>query len=267
MTPDPHAKRVLRQHVQTDALLGIDVVPLGDAAPEQHAPAAASAPEPARSPVSSPPPAPAAAAPASVVVPAEQLDRDTKVRLLTEMDQNEVKPCRKCGLCQGRTQTVFGEGNPDAQLMFIGEGPGQTEDETGRPFVGRAGELLDKQIAAMGLQRSEVFIANIVKCRPPGNRAPLPPEVEACSEYLRRQIRIIAPKVIVTLGGPATKFILRTDRGITSIRGIWARYEDQGVSIPVMPTFHPAYLLRAYTVENRKKVWSDLQQVMATLKA
>src|SRR5690606_28777101 len=107
---------------------------------------------------------------------AEQLDRDTKVRLLTEMDQNEVKPCRKCALCQGRTQTVFGEGNPDAQLMFIGEGPGQTEDETGRPFVGRAGELLDKQIAAMGLQRSEVFIANIVKCRPPGNRAPLPPE-------------------------------------------------------------------------------------------
>ncbi|MCE9590490.1 MAG: uracil-DNA glycosylase [Planctomycetes bacterium] len=178
------------------------------------------------------------------------------------MNESEVKPCKKCTLCAGRINTVFGEGDADAKLMFIGEGPGQNEDETGRPFVGRAGELLDKMIVAMGLTREQVYIANVVKCRPPNNRAPLPDEVEACWDYLRRQIETINPRVIVTLGGPATKRVLQTDKGITSIRGIWAECKAFNPPVPVMPTFHPAYLLRAYTMENRKKVWSDLQAAM-----
>jgi DNA polymerase len=202
--------------------------------------------------------------------PVKRLDRATKLRVLTALDKDEVVGCRKCGLCGGRTQTVFGEGDPDAELMFIGEGPGQTEDELGRPFVGRAGELLDKMIVAMGLKREEVYIANVVKCRPPGNRAPTPAEVDACWGFLKRQIMTIQPRAIVTLGGPATKLILNTDKGITSIRGQWDTFRGlapDGPYIPVMPTFHPAYLLRSYTPENRKKVWSDLKNVMAFLKS
>jgi len=152
--------------------------------------------------------------------------------------------------------------------MFVGEGPGQKEDEQGRPFVGRAGELLNKQIAAMGFEREQVFIANIVKCRPPNNRTPTPDEVRACSGYLQRQIMVIRPKVIVSLGGPAAKFLLDTRQGITSLRGQWHQYDGllpQGPEIPVMPTFHPAFLLRQYTTENRKKVWSDLQEAMRVI--
>ena len=128
--------------------------------------------------------------------------------------------------------------------------------------------MLNKQIAAMGLAREQVYITNIVKCRPPNNRAPLRPEIDACWGYLLRQVRIVMPKVIVTLGGPATKSLLETDKGITAIRGVWHNFDGlapDGPSIPVMPTFHPAYLLRAYTPENRGKVWSDLQAVMKRL--
>lgn len=184
------------------------------------------------------------------------------------MDKAEVRGCTKCPLCEKRTQTVFGEGDPDATIMFVGEGPGQTEDETGRPFVGRAGELLDKMIVAMGLKRESVYIANIVKCRPPENRAPTPIEAQTCWDYLRRQIEAVQPKVIVTLGGPATKKLAETDKGITSIRGTWHRCvtSHERPPTPLMPTFHPAYLLRAYTPENRKKVWSDLQKVTAFVK-
>ncbi len=152
--------------------------------------------------------------------------------------------------------------------MFIGEGPGQKEDQQGRPFVGPAGQMLDKQIAAMGLDRQQVYIANVVKCRPPNNRAPLPDETEACWGYLLQQIAIVEPKVIVTLGGPATKTLLKTTTGVTALRGTWHTLDGllpDGTSIPVMPTFHPAYLLRAYSPDNRRKVWSDLQQVMGKL--
>lgn len=201
-----------------------------------------------------------AAAPAMTV--------EQKAAALAEIDANEVKGCVKCRLAQGRRNTVFGETNPDARLMFIGEAPGEDEDRTGRPFVGRAGELLNKMIAAMGLRREEVFIANTVKCRPPNNRAPMPDEIGACWDYLVRQIRIIQPAVIVTLGNPATHSVLNTTVGITRMRGTWQRLpqiaEDVG-DIPVMPTFHPAYLLRQYTNENRGMVWSDLQQVMQFL--
>lgn len=152
--------------------------------------------------------------------------------------------------------------------MFIGEGPGHDEDMTGRPFVGRAGELLTRMITAMGLTRSDVFIGNVIKCRAPNNRAPTPDEVEACWGYLVRQIQIIQPKVIVTLGNPASHALLDTRVGITRLRGTWQTLPILGEGVggtPVMPTFHPAFLLRQYTIDNRQKVWADLQQVMQRL--
>ena len=199
---------------------------------------------------------------------ATHLKPEEKVSTLEAMTENEVKNCKLCGLWKTRTQTVFGEGDPNAKLVFVGEGPGQNEDETGRPFCGRAGELLDKMIGAMGLARSEVFICNVVKCRPPQNRNPMTDEVEACWPYLMRQLQIISPKVIVTMGNPATQKLLQTKRGITGLRGKWQELPDLADSlggIPVMPTFHPAYLLRNYTPQVRSDVWSDLKQVMKVL--
>jgi DNA polymerase len=272
---DPNqARRILRQHVETDRLLGVESVPLGQPQPATaQEPVAAPAPAP-KSPVVSarpgaiPPeggtPLWGATAPA-----APRLTTPQKIEVLHAMDDQEVRACTQCPLCHSRTHTVFGEGDPDARLMFIGEGPGQTEDEMGRPFVGRAGELLDKMIAAMQFQREQVYIANVVKCRPPENRTPTPGEALACFTYLRRQVLTIAPAVIVTLGGPATKTLLDTQTGITALRGMWQEFTGlvpQGPVIPVMPTFHPAYLLRNYSPDTRKKVWSDLKQVMEKLK-
>jgi DNA polymerase len=194
--------------------------------------------------------------------------RDQKAAALKHIDDNEVQSCKRCGLWRGRTHTVFGEGDPDAELMFIGEGPGQDEDLSGRPFVGRAGELLTRMIAAMGLKRQDVFIGNVVKCRPPGNRVPVPDEVDACWDYLVRQIAIIQPKVIVALGNPATHALLNTRIGITKLRGTWQTLPMIAADVggtAVMPTFHPAFLLRQYTLDNRQKVWSDLQKVMQRL--
>jgi DNA polymerase len=161
-------------------------------------------------------------------------------------------------LCETRTNTVFGEGDADAKIFFIGEGPGENEDLTGRPFVGRAGNLLEKMILAMGLERKQVFIGNIVKCRPPQNRVPAPDEVAACTPYLLEQLEIIRPRVIVTLGLPAAKYMLQTNSTMGRMRGQW--HDWRGIKL--MPTFHPAFLLRSYTEENRKMVWSDLQMVM-----
>ncbi len=170
-----------------------------------------------------------------------------------------VKDCHMCRLCEGRTNTVFGEGNLQTRLMFIGEGPGADEDRTGRPFVGKAGQLLDKMIAAMKFAREEVYIANVVKCRPPGNRAPTPDEAAACIGYLKRQIALIKPDVIVCLGGVALSFLLNETVGITRMRGNWLSFDG----IPVMPTFHPAYLLRQESA--KRDAWSDLKQVMRAL--
>lgn len=167
-----------------------------------------------------------------------------------------VQQCHSCPLCTTRNNTVFGEGNPDAELMFIGEGPGFDEDRLGRPFVGKAGQLLDKMIAAMQFQRSEVFIANIVKCRPPNNRVPLPDEAAACIGYLQRQIELVEPKAIVLLGATAAHFLLNTTQGIMRLRGNWMQYNG----IPVMPTYHPAFLLRQESA--KRDAWNDLQQVM-----
>ena len=147
--------------------------------------------------------------------------------------------------------------------MFIGEAPGQEEDLQGIPFVGAAGQKLDQILEAMGFQRDDVYIANVLKSRPPNNRTPLADEVNACGPFLKQQIEIIAPDVIVTLGSPATKFLLNTSQGITSLRGTWHLYEG----IPVMPTYHPAYMLRNYTKEIRQEVWSDMQAVTSKLLA
>ena len=286
-------QRIARQHVETDRLLGVDAVPVARLAeltpassiqtvsPNQLSNASSAAAHSSDPPPEVPPPPPPPESPHPGAPPessvlfsirerkqAPALDRSAKRVILEAMDANEVRPCTRCELCRGRTQTVFGEGDADADLMFIGEGPGQTEDELGRPFVGRAGELLDRMIVAMGLKREQVYIANVVKCRPPQNRTPAPAEMDACWDYLRRQIDTIQPRVIVALGGPATKMILQTREGITRIRGAWRQYEDPSGArppIPVMPTFHPAYLLRSYTMDNRQKVWSDLQAVMERL--
>jgi len=180
---------------------------------------------------------------------------------LDQLDEKQVRVCPKCRLCETRTQTVFGEGDVDAKLFFIGEGPGENEDLTGRPFVGRAGQLLDKMIMAMGLQREQVYIANIVKCRPPNNRAPMPDETAACTPYLMEQIETVRPKVIVTLGLPATRFILQSDLSMGKMRGQFHDWRG----IQVMPTYHPSYVLRSYTPQTRAAVWSDLQQVMQLL--
>jgi DNA polymerase len=203
------------------------------------------------------------------LIPVEQLpplegpamSREEKIAALAALDAQEVRGCTKCPLSATRTHTVFGEGNVDARVMFVGEGPGENEDLQGRPFVGRAGEQLNKQIAAMGLKREDVFIANVVKCRPPGNRTPAPHEVATCTPYLARQIEIIRPEAIITLGLPATQHFLQTNAPMKRLRGVWASWRG----IAVMPTYHPAYLLRAYTQENRAAVWSDLKQVMQKL--
>jgi DNA polymerase len=168
--------------------------------------------------------------------------------------------CTRCRLHEGRTQIVFGDGHPEAELMFVGEGPGEQEDLRGIPFCGRAGELLTSMIEkGLGIPRSSVYICNIVKCRPPGNRTPLGDEVAACRRFLDGQIEAVRPKVIVALGKPATSTLLGRDVAITKLRGTWQEYR----AIPVMPTFHPAFLLRQYTPENRRLVWEDLKAALA----
>jgi DNA polymerase len=172
-----------------------------------------------------------------------------------------IGECTRCKLHRGRTHVVFGVGNPRAGLMFVGEGPGAEEDARGEPFVGRAGKKLDQMIASIGLRREDVYIANVVKCRPPDNRDPESDEIATCSPFLEAQIEAIRPRVIMTLGSPATRTLLRTRQGITQLRGRWHSFRG----IPVMPTYHPAYLLRAYTTENRTKVWEDLRAARARL--
>ena len=188
-----------------------------------------------------------------------------KGKRLSELFERHELECEHCTNVRAHIQTVFGEGSPDADIFFVGEAPGETEDRIGRPFVGAAGQKLDEMIRAMGLRREDCYIANVLKSRPPENRTPLAEEIERCGPYLVDQILIVNPKVIVTLGGPATKLLLKVDLGISKLRGVWAEWipppSTRRGPIPVMPTHHPAYLLRNYTVETRKEVWSDLQAV------
>ena len=173
----------------------------------------------------------------------------------------ELGACRGCGLWDRRTHLVFGAGDPDADLMFVGEAPGYEEDMKGEPFVGAAGQLLTKIINAIGLARTQVYIGNILKCRPPGNRTPGPQERLECLPFLRRQIEIIEPKIIVALGGVAAQALLDTDAAIGRLRG---RFHDMG-GIRVMPTYHPAYLLR--NEAGKRPVWEDMKKVRDALKA
>lgn len=173
--------------------------------------------------------------------------------------RGELTGCRRCPLCAGRATVVFGTGNPRARLMFVGEGPGSEEDRLGEPFVGAAGKRLDRWIARIGLRREDVYIANIVKCRPPGNRAPLPDEANACLPYLLRQIRAIRPEIVCTLGATALHFLLGVEVKITRERGKWR--ERDGV--PVLPTYHPAFILRDPARE--AEVFEDFEALASRL--
>ncbi len=173
--------------------------------------------------------------------------------------RRELGDCTRCKLSGGRTHLVFGVGDPSAELMFVGEGPGADEDQQGEPFVGKAGQLLTKMIEAMGFRRDEVYIANVVKCRPPGNRNPEPEEIDACEPFLRAQIAAIRPRVLVALGKFAAQTLLRDPTPITKLRGGWREYEG----VRLMPTFHPAYLLRSPA--EKAKAWEDLKLVVREL--
>jgi len=173
--------------------------------------------------------------------------------------REDLGECTRCKLHSTRHKIVFGDGNPKAELVFVGEGPGADEDAQGLPFVGRAGKLLTQMIEAMGLQRKDVYICNVVKCRPPENRQPEEDEVRTCSPFLMRQIDVIAPKVIVCLGAVAAKTLLQTNRGISQFRGEWLEFRGR----KLLATYHPAYLLR--NPPAKSEVWKDLQKVMAVL--
>jgi DNA polymerase len=190
-------------------------------------------------------------------------DKQAKLDAIAE----EVRKCCKCGLGTSRTNAVPGEGNPDARIVFVGEGPGADEDAQGRPFVGRAGHLLDKIINVMGLKRSDVYICNILKCRPPENRDPRPDEVAHCLPYLQEQLEIIEPEIIVALGAHAARTLLDNTKSIGQLRG---RFHDYYLSlgkppIKLMATYHPAFLLRSYSPENRRRVWEDMKKVLSEL--
>lgn len=192
----------------------------------------------------------------------------SKSQLLEELRNKTIGNCMRCKLHATRNTIVFGEGNPEAGIMFIGEGPGKDEDRQGRPFVGKAGQLLTALIEkGMKLKRSDVYIANVVKCRPTVNmelkrdRPPDDEETAACGPFLKRQIEIINPKVIVTLGNPSTKFLVNPKEGITKIHGVWHLYNN----IPVMPTFHPSYILRngGDSSPLKRLLWEDIKKVIA----
>ncbi len=182
----------------------------------------------------------------------------------------ELGDCKLCKLCKGRANIVFGVGNPSADLMFIGEGPGADEDAQGEPFVGRAGQLLTKIIGAMGFKRGDVYIGNVVKCRPPNNRNPEPDEISACMPFILKQIAVIKPKIIVTLGAIATKALLATEVPISKIRGKFLDWPPEAFIPPLLkggckllPTYHPAFLLRNPAM--KPPVWEDMQKVMREL--
>ena len=178
--------------------------------------------------------------------------------------QADMGDCTRCGLHEGRSKIVFGSGNPNAKVVFVGEGPGADEDAQGLPFVGRAGQLLTQMIdntasrEGIAIRREDVYICNVVKCRPPDNRTPEPDEMKTCGQFLERQLEAIRPKAICVLGGTAAKFLLSTKQGITRIRGTW--HEWRG--IPVMPTYHPSFLLRPYAQDKKREAWQDLRAVL-----
>ena len=234
--------------------------------PGAGAPAAA----PSR-PAPAPPPRPAAA-PGQLGIWAQHLPdpavaADT-VALAGASTLDDVRrvlgDCRRCGLCEGRRSIVFGEGDPKARLFIVGEGPGETEDETGRPFVGAAGQMLDRMVSnVLGLDRSQVYIGNVVKCRPPNNRNPDDAESRRCLPFLQAQLRAVAPEFVLVLGTVAVKALFGPERGITAVRGRWQSLDIGGRPVAVMPTFHPAYLLRQ--PDEKKAAFDDLKLLRAAM--
>ncbi len=188
--------------------------------------------------------------------------KNTLVGLPKTLDELEARlqECERCSLSEQRKNIVFGTGNPKASLVFVGDAPGQAEDEQGYPFVGDAGKLLDKILLAMSLSRQDIYICNVVKCHPVADRDPHPDEIATCESFMKQQLELIQPKIIVTLGRFASHVLLKTDTAISKLRGKWHEYEN----IPVMPTFHPAYLLR--NASAKRPVWEDMKQVMQRLK-
>ncbi|MBN1796387.1 MAG: uracil-DNA glycosylase [Sedimentisphaerales bacterium] len=200
---------------------------------------------------------------------AQQVDSAAMEKKQSQLDEiaAEVHKCRRCGLGETRTNAVPGEGSCDARIAFVGEAPGADEDAQGRPFVGRAGKLLDKIINAMGLKREDVFICNILKCRPPDNRDPRPDEIGQCLPYLQRQLEIIEPEIIVALGAHAARTLLENTKSIGQLRGQFYEYYPGLGKMPIklMATYHPAYLLRNYSKDNRLRVWEDMKKVLDEL--
>lgn len=252
----------MRQHARTSLLLGVDFLPMSERARAMQAEVVGDGSAPREAGPSDP----RAAKSSARDEPGERLER---LRAIYERDAPHASFAGEF------TSIVWGEGDPEADLMFIGEAPGAEEDRTGRPFVGRAGQLLDKMIRAMGLERERAYICNVLKTRPPGNATPTTEEAGRCAPYLFGQIAIIQPRAIVALGLPATRLLLDTSESMARLRGRWHEVaipfglsdeivppEAVGLTFPVMPTYHPAFLLRSYTKENRGKVWSDLQQAM-----
>ncbi|RJO70320.1 MAG: uracil-DNA glycosylase [Myxococcales bacterium] len=237
----------LRQRTQEEARSAAGVAP-------PKPPAAASPPRPV--------PAPAESHAAPQVQQAALFGSAPKERPTLEAIRAEIGDCTRCKLCQGRKTIVFGEGNPSADIMFVGEGPGADEDEQGRPFVGRAGQLLTKWIElGMGIPREQVYIANIVKCRPPNNRDPERDEVESCIGFVKQQIRAVNPKALVLLGRVPMRHLLGITDGITKVHGIWHDFEG----VPTIALFHPSYCLRPPQDEKRKIVWEDLKKILRRL--
>ncbi|MCG3181478.1 MAG: hypothetical protein BIFFINMI_03874 [Phycisphaerae bacterium] len=267
-------RKQLRQRLELERLSGADSLPrlnrLGTASREANPEPAPVDAEPSPDPSPAQRQAPAAAAQGGdqiagieTVPPLDPAD-DTAAQLLA-MDVDEVRGCTKCPLARTRRKTVFGEGSPHASLVFVGEAPGADEDAHGRPFVGRAGKLLEDIIVkGMRLSRHDVFICNVLKCRPPDNRTPQPDEVAACSPFLWRQLSLIDPRVIVCLGASAAQALLKTTEPIGRLRGLVhnLQLDPMAPPIPTICTYHPAYLLRNYTRDARAKVWDDIQKAM-----
>ena len=246
--------RGLVETLREMAAEGLETLPRPAAMPASDVPIPAAPRSAAPRSAAPTPAAPTVETPAPRTGPVSSLGVET-----LEAIRADLGDCTRCGLCRERSHLVFGEGNPRASVVFVGEGPGADEDRTGRPFVGKAGRLLDKMIEAVGWRREDVYICNVVKCRPPRNRNPEQEEIATCRPFLDRQLRAIAPRAIITLGKPAAATLLGRSVAITRERGIWREWEG----VPLMPTFHPAYLLRSYTRENRQAVWDDLRAVRA----
>lgn len=267
-------QRLVRQHAQTSRLLGVDFVPAygpgGVVVKAEHvAEASTAAVAIAAAPTAAVPPALVAPVPAKpVVVMAPPSPRDAKAReaAMAALRARYESDAPHSKFVTAHSQIVWGDGSLTSRLVFVGEAPGEEEDKQGKPFVGRSGQLLEKMIRAMGLTRETVYICNVLKTRPPNNATPTGREIELCEPYLREQVAILAPEAIVTLGLPASRALLHSDESMTKMRGRWRLYAlPDGREVPLMPTFHPAYLLRNYTAEARAQVWSDLKQVMEKL--